>query len=63
MTEVKDNAVALLNNCNVVLAESFEKSELKRYKTILANIIYMGLGEEVKRVIKNNKEKLDEQSI
>ncbi len=63
LTEIKDNAVALLNNCNVVLAESFEKLELKRYKTILANIIYMGLGEEVKRVIKNNKEKLDEQSI
>ncbi len=63
LTEVKQNAVALLNNCNVVLAESFEKLELKRYKTILSNIIYLGLREEVNRVIKNNKENTDEQSI
>lgn len=46
----KASAVALINNCNVEMANSFELLDLKRYKTILSNIIYLGLPNELRRV-------------
>jgi len=49
------DAKGLINNCNVEMANSFELLELKRYKSILSNIIYQGLPEELKRI--ENKEK------
>lgn len=45
-----ENAKSLINNCNVELANSFELLEFNRYKTILSNIIYLGLPNELKRV-------------
>lgn len=51
----KTQAKGLINNCNVELANSFELLNLKRYKTILSNIIYQGLPNELKRI--ENKEK------
>lgn len=51
----KSSAKGLINNCNVEMANSFELLEFKRYKTILSNIIYQGLPQELKRI--ENKEK------
>lgn len=48
--EAEKSAVALINNCNVEMAKSFELLELKRYKTILSNIIYLGLPNELRRI-------------
>lgn len=56
-TEVRESATGLINNCNVELSNSFELLTFKRYKTILSNIIYLGLVNELKRV---NKEKKDD---
>lgn len=50
-----EDVKGLINNCNVEMANSFELLNLKRYKTILSNIIYRGLPEELKRI--ENKEK------
>ncbi len=50
-----EDAKGLINNCNVEMANSFELLEFKRYKSILSNIIYQGLPEELKRI--ESKEK------
>ena len=50
LNEAKESAKSLINNCNVELANAFELLEFKRYKTILSNIIYLGLPNELKRV-------------
>ncbi len=54
LNQAKESAKSLINNCNVELASTFELLEFKRYKTILSNIIYEGLPNELKRV--ENKE-------
>lgn len=48
--EAKEAAVSLINNCNVEMAKSFELLDTKRYKTILSNIIYLGLPNELRRI-------------
>ena len=50
LNQAKESAKSLINNCNVELANAFELLEFKRYKTILSNIIYLGLPNELKRV-------------
>ena len=55
LSKTYENAKSLINNCNVELANSFELLEFKRYKTILSNIIYLGLQNELKE--KESKEK------
>ena len=56
LTAVYKSAESLINNCNVEMANSFELLEFNRYKTILSNIIYLGLPNELKRVNKENKD-------
>ena len=60
----KKNAKALINNCNTELAKSFELLNFKRYKTILSNIIYLGLPNVLKQILNNkNKENKNDKSL
>ena len=51
LTEIKENAVKLINVCLTEMAATYELLTLKRYKTILNNIIYFGMP----KVIENLK--------
>ncbi|MGN0174288.1 MAG: DUF5685 family protein [Acutalibacteraceae bacterium] len=55
--EAVKNSVSLINNCNVELANTFELLDFKRYKTILSNIIYLGLPDQLKKVTDKENEK------
>lgn len=57
--QAKTDAISLINNCNVELSNAYELLEFNRYKTILSNIIYLGLPNELKRIKENFKEKIN----
>lgn len=53
--EVENRVTPQLYNCINEAKAAFELLDLKRYKTILANVIYMGLEETFKKEIKNEQ--------
>ena len=57
LVSAKSSAKSLINNCNVELSNSFELLDFKRYKTILGNIIYLGLPNELKKITNKENEK------
>ncbi len=63
MNIAKQNAKALINNCNVEIAKSFELLRFQRYKTILSNIIYLGLPNVLKQILNKNKENKNDKSL
>ena len=58
-TTAVEKAVSLLNTCNVEAAADYELISPKRYKGIIANILYLGMPERIKMITDNKrKEKL-----
>ena len=51
----KEKAVSLLNACNVEAASDFELASPKRYKGIIANILYLGMPERIKMITDNKR--------
>lgn len=56
LKEAREGATSLINNCNVELSNSYELLDLKRYKTIISNIIYLGLPNELKKIKEKNND-------
>lgn len=56
MQTAKEAAKALINSCIVQAAATFELLELKRYQTIIGNILYLGMPNALK-IIMNKQEK------
>lgn len=51
LQEIRDYAVGVLNLTIGELAAAYELLDLKRYKTILDNIIYLGLQQEIQVIL------------
>jgi len=54
--EIKQEAVGTINVTIAEIASAFELLELKRYKPILENIIYLGLSNTIKSIINKKQE-------
>lgn len=55
MQEVKQKAEPLLNTCEVHIANDFALIDIKKYKSILENIIYFGLGRVKENIFEEKK--------
>ena len=53
--EVKEKANPLLNTCEVHIANDFALLEIKKYKSILENIIFFGFDEVKRNIFKEKK--------
>lgn len=57
LKEIKDYAVSVINLTIGDIPTAFELLDIKRYKTILDNIIYLGLHQEIKNVLEKKSKK------
>lgn len=53
--EIKETATPLLNSCEAECAEALDTLEIKKYKTILENIVFQGLMFEKKKVLEKEE--------
>ncbi|MEG2813416.1 MAG: DUF5685 family protein [Oscillospiraceae bacterium] len=57
VAEIKEYAVGLINITIAEIAPAYELLNLKRYKTILDNIVYLGFHNTLKEISKSQEEK------
>ena len=55
LDNVKEKVDPILNTCEVHIANDFALLEIKKYKSILENIIFFGLSEVKRNIFKENK--------
>lgn len=60
--DAKQQAKYLINVCITELAASFELLNINRYKSILGNVIYLGLPKTLEKIIKGDKIAVEEKN-
>lgn len=61
--QIKERAVPLLNNCFAEAANAYELLDVRRFGTVLENILYLGLKQVQTNIIEKREWKKNERSV